>query len=147
ADAGFVSMVAIGDRLGLYAALDELGGATAATLAAATGCNERLVFEWLCSNAAAGYAVHDPTDDSFALAPGAAAVLADESSPAFLAPAATAIRSYYADQDLLETAFRGSGGIDWGDHHQCMFGAVERFFATAYTANLVPSWIPAVPGL
>jgi 2-polyprenyl-3-methyl-5-hydroxy-6-metoxy-1,4-benzoquinol methylase len=145
--AAFVAMVAIGDRLGLYAALDDLGGATAAALADATGCNERLVFEWLCSNAAAGYVTHDPAGDAFALAPGAAAVLADAASPAFLAPAATVIRTLYTDQDRLEAAFRGDGGIAWGDHHECLFGGVERFFATAYNANLVSTWIPAVPGL
>jgi 2-polyprenyl-3-methyl-5-hydroxy-6-metoxy-1,4-benzoquinol methylase len=147
ASAGFVAMVAIGDRLGLYAALDELGEVGAATLAEATACNERLVLEWLCSNAAAGYVAHDPARGTFTLRPGAAAVLADESSPAFLAPAATVIRSYYTDQDQLEAAFRGRGGIAWGDHHACMFGGVERFFAAAYRANLTSAWIPAVPGL
>jgi SAM-dependent methyltransferase len=145
--AAFVAMLAIGDRLGLYAALDEVGPATAATLAEATGCNERLLLEWLCANAAAGYATHDAADDSFALAPGVAAVLAHAASPAFLAPAATIVRTYYTDQDQLEAAFRGTGGIGWGDHHDCLFGGNERFFGTAYAANLVQEWIPAVPGL
>lgn len=145
--AAFVSMVAIGDRLGLYAHLAELGTVTAGELASAADCNERLVFEWLCSNAAAGYVTHHPEGDRFALAPGAAAVLADATSPTFLAPAASVIRTLYADQDRLEQAFRGDGGIDWGDHHECLFGGVERFFATAYNANLVSTWIPAVPGL
>lgn len=152
--AAFVAMVAIGDRLGLYAALDRLGAVTAGELAAATGCHERLVLEWLCSNAAAGYVTHDATRDGsreggdlFALAPGAAAVLADAASPTFLAPAATVIQTLYADQDRLAAAFLGDGGIAWGDHHECLFGGVERFFATAYEANLLTTWIPAVPGL
>jgi len=148
ASAAFVSMVAIGDRLGLYAALADLGeGVSAGALARATACNERLVLEWLCSNAAAGYVTHDPADDTFALAPGVAAVLAVADSPTFLAPAATIIRTLYADQERLEAAFRGDGGIDWGDHHECLFGGVERYFATAYEGQLLPSWIPAVPGL
>jgi 2-polyprenyl-3-methyl-5-hydroxy-6-metoxy-1,4-benzoquinol methylase len=147
ASAGFVSMIAIGDRLGLYAALDDLGEVEAATLAEATACNERLVLEWLSGNAAVGYVTYDPAHRTFALRPAAAAVLADESAPTFLAPAATVIRSYYTDQDQLEAAFRGRGGIAWGDHHDCMFGGVERFFAAAYRVNLTSTWIPSVPGL
>ena len=145
--AAFVSMIAIGDRLGLYAALDELGGASASTLAEATSCNERLVLEWLCSNAGAGYVRYDPADQTFTLRAGARAVLADDSAATFLAPAAAIIRSLYTDQDQLEAAFRGRGAIGWGDHHDCMFSGVERFFATAYTANLTSAWIPSVPGL
>lgn len=147
ASAAFVSMVAIGDRLGLYAALHRLGPSTAAAVAAEAGCHERLVLEWLSSNAGAGYVTHDPDGDVFALVPGVEAVLVHAASPAFLAPAATIIRTLYSDQDRLETAFRADGGIDWGDHHDCLFGGVERFFATAYQAQLVSDWIPAVPGL
>jgi 2-polyprenyl-3-methyl-5-hydroxy-6-metoxy-1,4-benzoquinol methylase len=147
ASAAFVAMVTIGDRLGLYAALGRLGPTTAGALAAETGCNERLVLEWLSSNAGAGYVAYQPDGEIFTLAPGVDAVLVHESSPAFLASASQIIRSLYADQDQLERAFRGDGGIDWGDHHTCMFGGVERFFATAYQANLIDSWIPAVAGL
>jgi 2-polyprenyl-3-methyl-5-hydroxy-6-metoxy-1,4-benzoquinol methylase len=147
ASAGFVSMVAIGDRLGLYSALRFLGPSTAGALADATGCNERLVFEWLCANAAAGYLSYDTDTERFGLAAGAAAVLADPNSPVFLAPAASVIRAYYTDLDLLEEAFRGDGGIGWDRHHHAMFHSVERYFAAAYAANLTSTWIPAVPGL
>ena len=36
----------LGDRLGLFRAMVDLGACTASQLAAATRCNERLVFEW-----------------------------------------------------------------------------------------------------
>ncbi|MCO8129435.1 class I SAM-dependent methyltransferase [Acidimicrobiia bacterium EGI L10123] len=150
ASAAFISMVAIGDRLGLYGALADLGGATAGDLAATSGCNERLVLEWLSCNASAGYVDHvvdDRGDDRFTIGPAAAALLADEGSPVFLASAATLVRSYFTDQDQLESAFRGSGGIDWGDHHDCMFTAVERFYGNAYSTSLTSEWIPSVPGL
>ncbi len=150
ANAAFVSMVAIGDRLGLYEALAELGSATAHELAQHTGCNERLLLEWLSSNASAGYLRHvtdiDGTD-RFAIDAAAAAVLADEDSPAFLASAATLVRSYFADQDQLAAAFDGSGAIDWADHHDCMFTGVERFYGNAYASNLTTEWIPSVAGL
>ncbi|QYG93665.1 methyltransferase domain-containing protein [Iamia sp. SCSIO 61187] len=145
--AAFVAMVALGDALGLYGALHRLGPSTAGAVAAETGCNERLVLEWLSSNAGAGYVTYDPDGEVFALAPGVDAVLVHEASPAFLAPGAEIIRSLYADQARVEAACRGDGGIDWGDHHTCMFTGVERFFATSYRSQLVEGWIPAVPGL
>ncbi len=147
ASAAFVAMVAVGDRLGLYAALHRLGPSTAGAVAAEAGCNERLVLEWLSSNAGAGYVTYDPAGEVFALAPGVDAVLVHEASPAYLAPSSEIIRSLYTDQEQLEAAFRGDGGIDWGDHHDCMFTGVERFFATAYRSQLVEGWIPSVPGL
>lgn len=147
ASAAFVSMVSVGDRLGLYQALDQLPPSTAGTLASVTHLNERLVLEWLSSNASAGYVIYDPRDETFALAPGAAEVLAHEHSPAFVGRAPAVIRSYYADEDLLVDAFRSDGTLAWGDHHACMFSGVERFFASAYDNNLLSSWIPSVPGL
>ena len=46
-------LIHLGDRLGLYRALDSLGTTTASELAAATGLHERWVLEWLRGNAAA----------------------------------------------------------------------------------------------
>lgn len=147
ASAAFVSMVSLGDRLGLYQALDEIGAATAATLAAHTGMHERLLLEWLSSNASAGYMTYDASDETFVLSPGASEVLARQGTPMFIARAAGVIRSYYADEDLLAAAFESDGSVAWGDHHDCMFTGVERFFAAAYDTNLLSEWIPSIPGL
>ena len=46
-------MIHIGDRLGLYAALDGIGPVTAAQLAERTGLKERWLLEWLRGQAAA----------------------------------------------------------------------------------------------
>jgi hypothetical protein len=47
--------VVIGDRLGLYRALSEIGPADAAALAHQTGTSERCLREWLAGQAAGGY--------------------------------------------------------------------------------------------
>ncbi len=47
--------VVIGDRLGLYRALSEIGPADAAALAHHTGTSERYLREWLAGQAAGGY--------------------------------------------------------------------------------------------
>ncbi|HEY6597668.1 MAG TPA: hypothetical protein VIZ30_00030, partial [Pseudomonadales bacterium] len=70
-------MIHIGDRLGLYRALDGAGPLTAAELASRTGLQERWLFEWLRGQTAARLLeYHDP--DRFELSSVGAAVLANE---------------------------------------------------------------------
>ena len=49
--------------------------------------------------------------------------------------------------EKLEDAFRGDGGIAYGDLPDCTFHGIERFFRTAYVNQLAQTWFPAVPGL
>src|SRR3954452_6455528 len=80
-------MIHLGDRLGLYTAMDGAGPLTAAGLAQRTGLHERWLLEWLRSQAAAGLL---ETEDgmTFELLPEAAAVLADEEGSIFFAAGA-----------------------------------------------------------
>src|SRR5918998_117693 len=78
------SLVYIGQKLGLYKALAELGASTPAELAERTGTQERYVREWLINQAAGGYVEYDPAGGKFSLSPEQAAALADEESPAFV---------------------------------------------------------------
>ena len=72
-------MIHIGDRLGLYRALDGAGPMSAEQLALTTGLQERWLLEWLRGQAAARLLnYHD--GDLFELTPVGAAVLADETS-------------------------------------------------------------------
>ena len=50
--------VAVGDSLGLYKSLAQ-GPATASELAARTETDPRYILEWLCAQAASGYAQYD----------------------------------------------------------------------------------------
>ena len=49
-----VFCIYVGDRLGLYSALVDLGSATSSELAAASGTHERYAREWLEQQAATG---------------------------------------------------------------------------------------------
>ncbi|MGH2945721.1 MAG: hypothetical protein ACRDPC_05565 [Solirubrobacteraceae bacterium] len=73
--------VIIGDKLGLYAAMGDGEPVTAAELAGRTGTEERYVREWLCAQAASGYAEYDPDGGRFFLTPEQAACLSDRESP------------------------------------------------------------------
>src|SRR5512142_2393712 len=60
--AGEVAAVYLGEQLGFYRALAELGPATSAELATRTGTHERYAREWLEEQAVAGILdVSDPT--------------------------------------------------------------------------------------
>src|SRR5206468_3578571 len=51
------------------------------------------------------------------------------------------------DVPKLAAAYRGDGGLSWGDHHPCLFQGTEWFFRTGYRAMLATAWIPALDGV
>lgn len=136
----------LGDELGLYRALAGEGWLGADDVATRTGCNGRLVREWLDGQVAAGLIGYDPDTDRYELSPEAALALADDESAAFVARAMNAVGAIYIDVPKVADAFRGDGALAWGDHHPCLFAGTEWFFRTGYRAEL-PSWIGALDGV
>ena len=139
--------VVLGDRLGLYRTLAELGAVTPDALADAAGCDRRLVREWLDAQYVSGYCEHDPETGRYHLTAEQAAVLADPGTPAFLMGAMRIASSAVKDEDKLARAFRDGGGLGWHDHHDDLFHGTERLFRPGYVANLVSAWIPALDGV
>ena len=145
--AATTAMVAVGDQLGLYRALAGGGPATPDELAARTGTAARYVREWLSQQAAAGFVAYREGDGRYVLPAEAAAVLAEEASPAFLAGGATITRGWFAGLDRLAGAFRTGAGIPWHEQDPAVFEGTERFFRPGYTASLTTEWVPALPGV
>jgi SAM-dependent methyltransferase len=139
------ALIVIGDRLGLYHALSGPEALTPAELADATGTTERYVREWLAAQAASGYVEYDPAAGRYAMAPEQAAMFADESSPAFVAGAFQLALGTTADADRIADAFATGGGMGWHEHGPDVFEGCERFFQPGYRANLLDSWLPALP--
>jgi SAM-dependent methyltransferase len=140
--------VVLGDALGLYKALADGGPATPAELAARTGCDERYLREWLDAQAASAYCGFDPSTGRYRLSAAQAAVLADESSPAFVAGIVSLAASVIKDEERLgRDAVRTGAGIGWHEHHHDLFSGTERLFKPGYVANLVSAWIPALDGV
>ena len=79
-----VPMVRMGDKLGLYKALDEKGPMTPKELAKETGIAERYSREWLSHQAASGYLDYDPASGKFTMTPEQAMVFANSDSPVYL---------------------------------------------------------------
>ncbi len=145
--AAFASTVVVGDKLGLYKALAEAGPVTAAGLAARTGLDACLLERWLTAQAVSGYAEWDGASGTYWLTPEQVAVLADDSTPAFLAGAMTVAASLFKDEERVREALATGGGLAWHDHHHDLFDGTERLFKPGYRGNLVATWIPALDGV
>src|SRR6266576_1684061 len=141
------ALVVLGDRLGLYKAMQAGDRMTAAELARRTGTHERYVREWLSAQAAAGYVEYDRDEYTFYLNAEQATVFADEDSPAFMAGGFEGLSAFWIDEQKVSEAFRSGKGLAWHDHSACLFRGTERFFRPGYNANLVSSWLPALDGV
>lgn len=139
--------VVIGDKLGLYKALDAAGPSTPTELAARTGTTERYVREWLRGQAASNYVMYDPAAGTYALSEEQAFALAQEGSPAFIPGAFQVATAAIKDEPIITEAFRTGKGVGWHEHHTDLFEGTERFFRPGYAANLVPAWLPSLSGM
>jgi 2-polyprenyl-3-methyl-5-hydroxy-6-metoxy-1,4-benzoquinol methylase len=140
------ALVVLGDRLGLYRHLADAGRPlTSAELAAAAGCAERYVREWLNGQAASGYVTY--VDGRYALDEEQATAFTDESSPACVIGGFQAMLAATRAIDRLTVLFRTGEGLGWHEHHDDLFRGAERFFRPGYIANLTTSWIPALVGV
>ncbi|MGP3789322.1 class I SAM-dependent methyltransferase [Pseudomonas sp. B392_1p] len=147
-DMGGAAMLAnmiLGDELGLYRAMADGQPVTPEALADKTGCNARLLREWLSAQVASGYMEH--RDGQFRLPEEQAMALAIEDSPVYVAGGASVVAALFHDKDKMASAMRGDGALAWGDHHPCLFGGTERFFRPGYRAHLVAEWLPALDGV
>lgn len=138
--------VVIGHRLGLYQAL-ATGSATAEDLAERTSTNPRYIAEWLRGQAAGGYIEYDADADRYAMTEEQAFALANPDGAVYVPGAfVLALGSLKAEQRIAE-AFRRGTGLGWHEHDEDVFTGCEQFFRPGYTANLIPSWIPALDGV
>jgi SAM-dependent methyltransferase len=140
-------MVSLGSKLGLYKAMSGAGPLTSKELALRAGCAERYVREWLNAQAAAGYVDYHVVSGTYELSPEHAMVLADEESPAFIAPAWNVPASMWMDEEKALDAFRTGKGVAWGEHHERLHCGVAAFYRNGYRASLVQQWLPALDGV
>ena len=144
--AGFnCALSSLGDQLGLYRALKEVGPATSDELAAHTGLHERWLREWLRHQACVGQV--DYADDRFGLSPEAAIVLADEGHAFFFASGFGAVTATYPAIPKLPDAFRTGLGMAYDDHGPSCACGIERMSAYMQREELVPKLLPELHGV
>ncbi|MDY6961976.1 MAG: SAM-dependent methyltransferase, partial [Pseudomonadota bacterium] len=113
-----VPLVRIGDALGLYRTLKQIGPATADELAQAAGCAPRYVREWLAAQAASGYVQH--AGGQFSLTPEQAYVFAEPDSPVHLIGAFDTAAAMLENQPKVQAAFKTGRGVAWGEQAGCL---------------------------
>jgi SAM-dependent methyltransferase len=140
------ALILVGDELGLYSALAE-ERLTSAELAERTGTTERYVREWLANQAAGGYVDYDSENEKYYLSEEQALCLANPSGPMDLPGGYSVVEDlFHVKQQAVEN-FRSGAGMEWGEHHRCLFQGTERFFRAGYNANLLSAWLPALDGV
>lgn len=139
-------LISIGDELGLYRALAEKA-ATSAELAKRTSTSERYVREWLANQAAGGYVEYDAASGRYSLSAEQALCLADPNGPVDLPGAYSIVQDLFHVRSRALENFRSGKGMEWGEHHQCLFHGTERFFRAGYNTHLLNEWLPALEGV
>ena len=139
----------LGDRLGLYRALAELGQATPGEVAEATGTHERYAREWLEQQAVAGIlGVEDPgapaEERRYRLPDGHEEVLLDPDSLSYLVPMARTAMSFASALPAVEKAFRTGGGVEWTAYGREGLEAQEGANRPVFRHLLGSEWLPSV---
>ncbi len=139
-------LIHLGDRLGLFRALEGAGPLGAAELAARTGCHERWLLEWLRGCAAARL-LDTAEGDRFELSALQAAVLVDEQGSLFFATGAFDGPIDRVVVDRLGEAFRTGIGLSYQELGPCAAHRTERMLGPWTRIALVPKILPALDGV
>jgi SAM-dependent methyltransferase len=140
------TLMLVGDRLGLYREL-ATGPQTAGELAVRTGTDDRYIRELLGNQAAGGYVQFDAESGNWSLSREQALCLADPDGPIDLPGAYNLVEATFHALERTTANFTSGAGMEWGEHHPCLFAGTERFFRAGYNANLIASWLPALDGV
>jgi SAM-dependent methyltransferase len=139
-------LIHLGDRLGLYRALDGAGTVTAEELAGRTGLHPRWLREWLRGNAAADLLASDD-GERFELTEVGAMVLAREADSLQFAAGAFGPPPEPELVDDLADAFGTGTGLPYDRHGAAGVHQTERMLGPWARLSLVPRIVPALEGV
>ncbi len=139
-------LIHLGDRLGLYRALEGAGNVSADELASRTGLHPRWLREWLRGNAAAELLVSEDGERFELTAVGAMVLTREEDSLQFAA-GAFGPPPDPALVDDLANAFRTGTGLPYDRHGSAGVHQTERMLGPWARLSLVPTIVPALNGV
>ena len=139
-------LIHLGDRLGLYRALDGAGAVSAEELGALTGLQPRWLHEWLRGNAAAEL-LTSGDGERFELSAIAAMVLAREEASLEFAAGAFGPPPDPAFVEDLADAFRTGTGLPYDRQGVAGVHQTERMLGPWARLSLVPMIVPALEGV
>ncbi|MFL5709554.1 MAG: SAM-dependent methyltransferase [Chloroflexota bacterium] len=141
----------LGDRLGLYRALDEGGPATPSDLATRTGIDPRYAREWLEQQAVTGILEVDDVAAAadtrrYRLPDAYVGALLDVENPSVVPLVRSAV-SYASVMPQLLEAFRTGGGVPWSDYGADMIEAQGDFNRPWLVGSFGTEILPGIPGI
>jgi SAM-dependent methyltransferase len=144
--------VYLGDRLGLYRALAEAPGLSAAALAERSGTHERYVHEWLEQQAASGLiavddAGADPAARRYHLPAGHDEVLLDRDSLSYLSGLVRLVVGVASPLPAVLAAFREGGGVPYPDYGHDTREGIAEMNRPLFVNLLGREWLPAIPSV
>ena len=144
-----VASIYLGDRLGLYRALEDGSPVTAEGLAVRTGVHQRYAREWLEQQAVAGILeVEDPGAEPearrFRLPAAHAAVLADPDSLFYSAPLSRLVRGVMEALPQVVRAYRTGGGVEWSAYGADTREGQAASNRPAFLGLLGRQWLPGI---
>ena len=139
-------MIYLGERMGLYQALEGAGAVTSEELARKTGLHERWIREWLYGQAAANL-IDYKGEGRFELSAESALVLANENNPFFLAGGFCALPQQLAVLNLLPESFKTGRGLTYDQLGPEVNRGIERLLAPWFRTQLVPNALPKLDGV
>lgn len=139
------SLVLVGERSGLFAAMAGAGPLASDELARRSGVPPRYVEEWLAALTAAGYVEHDPANGVFTLPDEHAIFLVDPSSEYYLAGLVDAQLRLMLMAPRVAEAFRRGEGVPFAEFGAEFPVALERMNRSVYENRLVRDWLAELP--
>ncbi len=147
-----VFAISLGDRLGYYRALQEIGPQNSAQLAANTQTNERYAREWLEQQAVSGFLeVDSPSDDdnlrTYRLPEELAAVFVEPGHPLNATPMARLLTGAAAPFEALVSAFRTGDGVTYEEYGVDLMEGQAAMNRPQFEQALGAEWLPAMPDI
>ena len=143
--------VYVGERLGLYRIMADVGPLTPTELAHAAGVHERYAREWLEQQAASDLLEVEVDSDGdqrrFRLPEGHDEALLDVSSLNYIAPMARVVLASIRPIDAVLAAFKTGEGVPYADYGEDLHEGQAAFTRPLFENLLGKEWLPAVPEL
>ena len=139
-----IPIMMIGDELGLFEKLYEVGPSSSEKFAKKIEMDHRYVREWLLALSAAGYASYDSKTEFFSLSDEQYSVLGDENSPSLMIGGFENLVGAVHNYHLIKQNFKTGEGTEWGSLHPCCLSGSARFFKPAYSIFLIKKWLPSI---
>jgi 2-polyprenyl-3-methyl-5-hydroxy-6-metoxy-1,4-benzoquinol methylase len=139
----------LGDRLGLYRALDDGGPASSSELAERAGVDERYAREWLEHQAVTGLLTVDDASAAaderrYAMPHDYAAAFVHADSPSYIAPLARQALGMLRPLPQLVDAFRTGDGIPYDAYGEDTREGIAELNRVMFINDLGDNWLGAI---